>query len=371
MNLSFSEEQEDLRRTIRRFLEQKSPVSEVRRLMDTTEGYDAALWSQMATELGLQSLIIPEQYGGSGYTYIELAVVFEEMGRALLCAPYFSTVAMAANVILLSEDEIAKAELLPGIADGSTIATLALAEDSGSWSLESIGCSAANSNGVWHIRGHKNFVIDGHVADLVIVAARTEAGLGLFAVDKSAPRFDYTRIVTLDPTRKLARMEFSGTPARLIGREGGGTEALSNTLHRAAVANALEQVGAAQRCMEMSVEYAKVRTQFGRPIGSFQAIKHKCADMLLDVESAKSAAYYAAWLVAENSDDLPAIASMAKAYCSDAFFRTAAENIQVHGGIGFTWEHDAHLYFRRAKASEILLGDPTYHRELLARCIEF
>jgi alkylation response protein AidB-like acyl-CoA dehydrogenase len=213
------------------------------------------------------------------------------------------------------------------------------------------------------------FVLDGHVANLLVVAARTPAGLGLFAVEGDAPGLTRTPLATMDQTRKQARLELAGTPGRLIGADGGASAGLSRTLDLAAVALAAEQVGGAQRCLDMSVEYAKERVQFGRPIGSFQAIKHKCADMLLEVESAKSAAYYAGWAAAESSDELPVVASLAKAYCSDAYFHAAAENIQIHGGIGFTWEHDAHLYFKRAKSSELLLGDPTYHRELLAQRI--
>jgi alkylation response protein AidB-like acyl-CoA dehydrogenase len=193
--------------------------------------------------------------------------------------------------------------------------------------------------------------------------------VSLFAVEGDASGLTRTPLSTMDQTRKQARLEFSGTPARLIGGEGAAAGALARTLDLAAVALAAEQVGGAQRCLDMSVEYAKTRIQFGRPIGSFQAIKHKCADMLLEVESAKSAAYYAGWAAAEDSDELPVVASLAKSYCSEAYFHAAAENIQIHGGIGFTWEHDAHLYFKRAKSSELLLGDPSYHRELLAQRI--
>jgi alkylation response protein AidB-like acyl-CoA dehydrogenase len=369
MNLTFNDEQEELRASVRRFLVEKAPMSEVRRVMDTAAGYNADVWSQMADQLGLQGLIIPAEYGGAGFTYVELAVVLEEMGRALLCSPFFATIAMAANAILLSEDEKAKRDVLPGIANGSTIATLAVAEDDGSWDVDSVQCRAIHTEDGWQLEGHKSFVVDGHIADLILVAARSDAGIGLFAIEADTEGFERTTMMGLDPTRRLARMEFSDSPCRLVGVDGGARESLSRTLDRAAIANSLEQVGAAQRCLEMSVDYAKVRIQFGRPIGSFQAIKHKCADMLLDVESAKSAAYYAAWLVALNSEEVAPVASMAKAYCSDAYFRTAAENIQVHGGIGYTWEHDAHLYFRRAKASELLLGDPVFHRELLAQRI--
>jgi alkylation response protein AidB-like acyl-CoA dehydrogenase len=369
VNFAFSEEQEELRRSVRRFLEDKSPESEVRRLMETTEGYDPAVWDQMAQQLGLQGLAIPEEYGGSGYGYVELVVVLEEMGRALLCAPYFSTVALAANALLSSGDDAAKKEFLPGIAAGSTIATLAFTEDSGRWDEAGITMTATKAGDGYTLDGHKSFVLDGHTANLLLVAARTGAGVSLFAVDGNASGLTRTPLSTMDQTRKQARLEFSGTPARLVGSEGSGWNALSKTLDLAAVALAAEQVGGAQKVLEMSVEYAKVRVQFGRPIGSFQAIKHKCADMLLEVESAKSAAYYAGWAASEDSDELPVVASLAKAYCSDAYFHAAAENIQIHGGIGFTWEHPAHLYFKRAKSSELLFGDPTYHRELLAQRI--
>ena len=368
MNFAFSEEQEELRKSVRRFLDSKSPETEVRRLMETTEGYDEKVWSQMGQELGLQGLAIPEEYGGSGYTYVELIIVLEEMGRALLAAPYFSTI-LAANALLTSGDDAAKKELLPGIAAGDTIATLAITEDNGRWDLDAVSLAAKKSGDGYTLDGHKMFVIDGHTAGLIIVAAKTDAGLSLFAVEGDASGLTRTPLSTMDQTRKQARLEFSGTPARLIGTDGGAEAGLLKTLDLAAVALAAEQVGGAQKCLDMSVEYAKVRVQFGRPIGSFQAIKHKCADMLLEVESAKSAAYYAGWAAADDSEELPVVASLAKAYCSDAYFHAAAENIQIHGGIGFTWEHPAHLYFKRAKSSELLLGDPTYHRELLAQRI--
>jgi alkylation response protein AidB-like acyl-CoA dehydrogenase len=369
VNFAFSEEQEELRRTVRAFLEQKSPSAEVRRLMETEEGYDPAVWEQMGSQLGLQGLAIPEEYGGSGYSYVELIVVLEEMGRALLAAPYFSTVALAANAILHSGDDAAKKELLPGIASGDTIATLAMTEDNGRWDAEGITATATKSGDGYTIDGHKMFVLDGHTANLIIVAAKTGDNVSLFTVAGDADGLTRTALATMDQTRKQARLEFSGTPAKLLGTEGEGWPVLSRVLDLAAVALAAEQVGGAQMCLDMSVDYAKVRVQFGRPIGSFQAIKHKCADMLLEVESAKSAAYYAGWAAAELNDELPTVASLAKAYCSDAYFHAAAENIQIHGGIGFTWEHDAHLYFKRAKSSQLLLGDPTYHRELLAQRI--
>jgi len=369
MNFAFSEEQEELRKVVKDFLNAKSSEAAVREQMETERGFDPAVWSQMAEQLGLQGLIIPEEFGGSGFSYVELIVVLEEMGRRLLCAPYFSTVILAANTLLHSGDDAAKAEYLPGIASGETIATLAFTEQNGRWDEQGITIEATGSGDSWTITGEKMYVLDGHTADLILVAARTGAGVSLFAVDGGASGVTRTPLSTMDQTRKQARVQFDATPARLIGTEGGGWDVLSRVLDLAAVALAAEQVGGAQECLEMAVQYAKDRVQFGRPIGSFQAIKHKCADMLLEVESAKSAAYYAGWCASELNDELPSVASLAKSYCSEAYFHTTAENIQIHGGIGFTWEHPAHLYFKRAKSSELLFGDPTYHRELLAQRI--
>jgi alkylation response protein AidB-like acyl-CoA dehydrogenase len=369
MNFAFSEEQEELRRIVRQFLESKSSEAEVRRLMETTEGYDPAVWSQMANELGLQSLVIPEEFGGQGFSYVELVVVLEEMGRRLLCAPYFSTVALATNLLLHAGDDAAKKELLPGIAAGDTIATVAFTEESGRWDEAGITMEAAASTDGFKLNGTKMFVLDGHTANVVLVAARTGAGVSVFQVAGDAAGLTRTPLATMDQTRKQAKLEFNDVGAKLIGTDGAGWAAIERMLDLAAVALAAEQVGGGQFVLEMAVQYAKDRVQFGRPIGSFQAIKHKCADMLLEVESAKSAAYYAGWCAAELNDELPSVASLAKAYCSEAYFHAAAENIQIHGGIGFTWEHPAHLYFKRAKSSELLFGDPTYHRELLAQRI--
>ncbi|MEI2654212.1 MAG: acyl-CoA dehydrogenase family protein [Microthrixaceae bacterium] len=369
MNFAFSEEQEELRKVVRDFLNAKSSEATVRELMETDSGYDAAVWSQMGEQMGLQGLIIPEEFGGSGYSYVELIVVLEEMGRRLLCAPYFATVALAANTLLHSGDDAAKAEYLPGIASGETIATLAFTEANGKWDESGITLEASGSGSDYTLTGEKMYVLDGTIANLILVAAKTAGGVSLFAVQGDASGLTREGLSTMDQTRKQARLTFDATPAKLIGTEGGGWAVLSQVLDLAAVALAAEQVGGAQECLEMAVQYAKDRVQFGRPIGSFQAIKHKCADMLLEVESAKSAAYYAGWCASELNDELPSVASLAKSYCSEAYFHTTAENIQIHGGIGFTWEHPAHLYFKRAKSSELFLGDPTYHRELLAQRI--
>jgi alkylation response protein AidB-like acyl-CoA dehydrogenase len=369
VNFVFSGEQDELRKSVRRFLDDKSSEIEVRRLMDTVDGYEPAVWKQLTEQMGLVGLAIPEKYGGSGFSYVELIVVFEEMGRALLCAPYFSTVALAANLLLASGDESAKADYLPALASGEKIGTVALAEATGRWDEAGVSMAATRSDNGWLLDGEKSFVTDGHLADVVLVAARTNAGVSIFAVDKGAIGFAATPLATLDQTRKQAKLSFANTPARLIGSDGGGWTALAKMLDLAAVALAAEQVGGAQQVLDVTVQYAKDREQFGQPIGSFQAIKHKCADMLLEVESARSAAYYAGWVAADDDDELPVVASLAKAYCSEAYFHAAAESIQIHGGIGFTWEHPAHLYFKRAKSSELLFGDASYHRELLAQRI--
>jgi alkylation response protein AidB-like acyl-CoA dehydrogenase len=369
VNFAFNDEQEELRATTRKFLEDKSSEAAVREQMETEAGYDEAVWRQMGEQMGLQGLVIPEELGGSGYGYIELIVILEEMGRSLLCAPFFSTVVLAGNTLVHCGDEAAQKDYLPGIAAGETIATLAFTEENGRWDAEGIGATATADGDAWKLDGTKMYVLDGHTASLLIVAARTDAGVSLFAVEGDAAGLTRTALSTMDQTRKQAKVELVDVPGRLIGTDGAGWSVLDRVLDLAAVALAAEQVGGAQKCLEMAVEYAKDRVQFGRPIGSFQAIKHKCADMLLEVESAKSAAYYAGWCAAELNDELPSTASLAKAYCSEAYFHAAAENIQIHGGIGFTWEHPAHLYFKRAKSSELLFGDPTYHRELLAQRI--
>jgi alkylation response protein AidB-like acyl-CoA dehydrogenase len=365
VNFAFSDEQEELRRTVRRFLEERSPESEVRRLMDTDDGFDRDVWDQLSSQLSLPGLAIPEEYDGAGFGYVDLAVVFEEMGRALFCGPYFATVALAANTLLHSPDETARKDYLPAIARGETIATLAVTEADGAWREASIAATARPVADGWLLTGTKDFVVDGHVADLLLVVATTDAGPSLFAVDAGAVGVSRELLHTLDETRKLARITLSDTPGRLIGADGDGWPVVERVLDLASVALALESVGGAQRCLEMAVDYAKVRVQFGRPIGSFQAVKHRCADMLVEVEGAKSAAYYAAWCAAALNDELPVGASLAKAYCTEAYAHAAADNIQVHGGIGFTWEHPAHLYLKRAKSSELLLGDPAMHRDRL------
>ncbi len=370
MNFGFSEEQEELRKMVRRFLEEKSPETEVRRLMATPEGYDPNVWELMAKELALQGLGIPEQFGGQGFGPVELYVVFEEMGAALFCSPYFSTVALAANAVLFVGNDDDKATYLPGIASGETIATVALTDDTGNWDLSATSATATPKGDGFELNGVVNYVTDGNLASIIFVPAKTAKGLSLFALKGDAKGVSRTALATMDQTRKQSRIELHDASATLVGTEGEALGGLTTMLQVAESALAAEQVGGAQRVLNNAVDYAKTRVQFGRPIGSFQAIKHKCADMLLDVESAKSAAYYAAWASQELNDELPIAASLAKSFCSEAYFHCAAENIQIHGGIGFTWEHHAHLYFKRAKSSELFLGDPAYHRELLAQHLD-
>jgi alkylation response protein AidB-like acyl-CoA dehydrogenase len=301
-----------------------------------------------------------------GLAIAEQAIVLEELGAALYGGPYLASAVLAAQALLASTDEAARRDLLPAIASGETIATLAFTEDDGSWDPGTIRLSAATAGGDWRLDGHKSFVLDGGSAGLILVLARADGALSLFAVEAGAPGLGIAVLPTLDQTRKLARLEFDGVPARLIGSPGDAAAVMDRVLDLAAVALAAEQLGGAQRALDMAVEYSRVRHQFGRPIGSFQALKHRMADLLLEVESLRSAVNYAAAAVADGSAEVPVVASLVKAYASETYFHVAAENIQVHGGIGFTWEHDAHLYFKRAKSSELFLGDASYHRERLA-----
>jgi len=375
MKLAVSAEQTDLRDSVRRFLADRAPMSRVRELMQTPDGTDPKVWEQAGSQLGLPGIAIPEEYGGAGFSFAEQAIVLEELGAALYGGPYLASAVLAATALLSAADEQARRDLLPGIASGQTVATLAFTEDDGSWDPGAIRLTASRDAGAgagqdgWVLDGHKSFVLDGHTADLVLVVAAAEAGLSLFAVAAGAAGLHRRALPTLDETRRLARLEFASVPARLVGAAGQAGAAAARTLDVAAIALAAEQLGGAERALDMAVGYAKTREQFGRAIGSFQAIKHRCADLLLEVECLRSAVRYAAAAVAEDSAEVPALAALTQAYASDVFFHVAAENIQIHGGIGFTWEHDAQLYFKRAKASELFLGDAAYHRERLAQRI--
>jgi alkylation response protein AidB-like acyl-CoA dehydrogenase len=368
MAFGTSEEQEELRASVHRFVTDRAPLSRVRELMNAGE-IDRDFWSQAGAQLGLQGIAIPEEYGGSGFTFGEQAIVLEELGAGLSGGPSLPSAVLAAYALLASPDEGARQEFLPGIASGETIATLAFTEEDGSWDPANIRLTAAKSGDGWVLDGHKSFVLSGAEATLFLVVAIADGGLSLFAVDAAASGLTATALPTLDQTRNLARLDFDAVPARLIGSAGDGTAIMDRVLDVAAIALAAEQLGGAQHALDITVDYTKTRHQFGRPIGSFQALKHRMADLLMEVESLRSAVSYAASAVAEGSDEVPALASLLKAYASETYFHVAAEMIQMHGGIGFTWEHDAHLFFKRAKSTELFLGDGAYHRERLAQRI--
>ncbi len=372
MKFSFSSEQDEFRTNLRRFLTDRSPTKEVRRLMETDAGWDRDAWRAMNQELGLTAVRIPEEYGGHGFGFGELCIVLEEMGRACMCAPYFATTVLAAGAILNAGTDAQKQALLPGIAAGDTIATLASAEDNGRWDGASTTLTATPSGGGYTLNGHKSFVIDGHTADLIVVLARApgssgDSGLSFFTVSGDAAGLTRSVLNTMDPTRKMARLTFDGVEATLLGEAGGAAEPFARTMTEAVVCLSNEMVGGAARLREDSTAYAVMRVQFGRSIASFQSMKHKLADMLLEVELAKSTAYFAAAALDDGDADAAASASLTKALASDTYMQTAVHAVQIHGGIGFTWDNDTHLWFKRAKSSEVLFGDAHLHRELMMR----
>lgn len=360
MEFVFTEEQDQFRDVLARFLTDKSPTTAIRALMDDERGYDPAVWSQLCEELGLTGIHIPEAYGGAGYGPVELGVVMEEQGRALLCAPYLASAVMAGTALLLGGTDQQKQALLPGIANGSTIAALAISEKAGLWSEDDITLTAIPNGDGWVLNGKKRFVVDGQNADHLIVAGRTDEGVSLFSVNGSASGLTRAAMPAMDPTRKLAEITFADTPAQLLGTD--GTAPLEAIYNAVLIAFASEQIGGAQAMLDAAVDYAKLRVQFGRMIGSFQGLKHRFADLMVEVELAKAAAYQAAQHLAAG-EDASEYASLAKAAASDVFLLAAKECIQFHGGIGFTWENDTHLWFKRAKSAEVFLGTPAEHRE--------
>jgi alkylation response protein AidB-like acyl-CoA dehydrogenase len=363
-----SVEHAELRATVRRFLDDRAPEAEVRRVIDTDPGYDFELWKQMAGQLGLHGLGLPEAYNGAGYGPEETAIVFEELGRALVPSPFLATVGLAAALLLAIGDEEANRRYLPLISSGELVATVAVAEKSGSWQPGDLReVTASKCNGTWRLYGEKGIVLSADSAGLLLVVVTAQAGTSVYAVDPAVAGVTVVRLSALDLTRRQSKVRFDGAPATLVGGHGTAGPAVASMLDSASIALAAEQAGAAGRLMRMSVDYAMLRHQFGRPIGAFQAIKHKLAEMALDVERMDSVVRHAATTAATGSPEVPVIAAVAKVFCSEAFFRVAADTIQVHGGIGFTWEHPAHLYFRRAKSSEYLLGSPAQHREILLR----
>jgi alkylation response protein AidB-like acyl-CoA dehydrogenase len=366
-----TEELDSLRESVRGFLARRSPSAEVRRLMDTEQGFDPVVWAELAEQLGLPALAIDEEYGGAGYGPVEQGVVLEEAGRALCCLPYFSTAVLAAQVLQQVADQAAKRDLLPGIASGLTRATAAFAERSWYQGLRHPETTAlTGGGGTWVLNGHKTLVLDGHTADLLLVTAATRRGTSLFAVDATEVGVRRTVLPVLDLTRKQADVTMVNVRGRLVGIEGSVVDGLTRATDLALIGLAAEQVGGADRCLQMIVEYLKVRTQFGRLLGSFQALKHRCADLAVQVHSARALADAAA-AAAANQDwpQVSVLASLAKATCSEVYAHASAENVQLHGGIGFTWEHDAHLHFKRARTAQYLFGEPSYHRERAAQGI--
>ena len=368
MDFGFSEEQELLRQSTADFLSKECPMTYVRQMMEDERGHSEELWKKMA-DLGWMGLIYPEEFGGSGLNMVDLVVVLEEMGKVVAPGPFFSTVCLGGLAILEAGNAEQKQKYLPGIAAGTTKATLAVLEEDARWDEKGVKLQARRGKNNYSLSGVKLFVPDAHVADLIVCVARTTEGPTLFVVDRQQAGVSATQLKTMDQTRRLNEVRFDKVRVNadaVLSAPGKGWEAVSRILDRGKVALCAEMCGG-QKVLDMTVEYAKMREQFGRPIGSFQAIQHKCANMLVQVESAKSATYYAAWAVANDAPEAPLAAAMAKAYCSDAYRQVTAEGIQVHGGIGFTWEHDIHIYFKRAKGSEVTFGDATWNRELVAQ----
>jgi alkylation response protein AidB-like acyl-CoA dehydrogenase len=367
MELELSDEQRALRDAARAFLEREAPISYARAMLEDERGWREDVWRRMA-ELGWTALPFPEEVGGIGQGFVALSILLAEMGRVVLPGPYFSTVVLAGHAILDAGSEAQRKEWLPRIAAGELTAAFAFEEDPPSYDEAAVRCAATPDGAGWRLRGEKRFVIDAASAERLVVAARAEDGVGLYLVARDDPAVAVAPVRTMDGTRRVAHVRLDGPAAERLGD--GGWPAVRRVLDRACVALAAELLGAAERVLERSVAYAKERVQFGRPIGSFQAVKHRLADMAVEVESLRNAVAYAAWAVERDHPDAPLAASMAKAYGSDAARRITASGIQVHGGIGFTWEHDMHLYFKRAKASEAAFGSADWHRERIARLLE-
>jgi alkylation response protein AidB-like acyl-CoA dehydrogenase len=376
MDFGFNQEQELLRATARKFFESECTSEFVRARMAEPAGVTDQFWAKLA-EQGWLGLIYPEEYGGAGLGFVDLTVLMEEMGRAVMPGPFFSTVLLGGLAILEAGSAAQKKEWLGKIAAGETKATLAFTEPNARWDAAAVTVTAREAGGRFTLSGTKLFVLDAHLADVLVVVARTregqraDEGLSLFLVPR-AHGVDVKLLPTMDQTRKLCEVTFNDVTVSadaLLGPKDNAWAPLSRVLDRATVALCAEMCGGAQRVLDMTTEYAKIRVAFGKPIGSYQGVKHKAADMLVEIENAKSLTYYAAWAMDENVPEAPLAASMAKAYVSDAFRKAAGAGIQLHGGIGFTWEHDLHLYFKRAKSSEFTFGDATWHRERVAQLI--
>ncbi|KAB2346645.1 acyl-CoA dehydrogenase [Actinomadura rudentiformis] len=361
-----TEEQQELAASVRDFLAGTAPMAKVREIAESSAPYDPDVWARMTGELDLAALAVPESLGGAGAGHAEVAVVMEELGAALAPSPYLASAVLAVNVLLESGDETAIKDLLPGIATGTTVATFAIPI------LGEPIPGARKSSGGYELSGPAPRVLSGADADLILLAATLvdevsdgDGPIAIFAVESGASGLTRTPLTTLDLTRPQATLTFDATPARQIGPDD-ASEVISRVLDLASVALAAEQLGGLRRCLDTIVEYAKLRVQFGRFVGSFQGVKHKLADMHCTLEQAESIVRYAAWTADESPDELPVAAALAQSYLGRAYFQVAKDHLLLHGGIGFTWEHDAHLYYKRAKSSELLLGPPRHHRARLA-----
>jgi alkylation response protein AidB-like acyl-CoA dehydrogenase len=377
MNFGFNDEQELLRSTARKFFDNEFPSMTVRTLMEDSSGMTPELWKKLA-EQGWLGLIAPEEHGGMALGIVDLVVLLEEMGRAVVPGPFFSTVLLGGLAILEAGNDAQKKAWLPKICSGDARATLAWMEPSAEMGAAGVTLQAAAKGSGFTLSGTKLFVHDAHTADVIVVAARTassqnpEEGISLFLVPKGMPGLAVTLLPTMDQTRKLCEVTLTNVALggdAIMGAPGAGWKPLARVIDRATVGLCAEMCGGAQKVLDMTVEYAKIRQAFGRPIGSYQGVKHRAADMLVDVENSKSITYYAAWAMDEGVPEGPLAVSMAKAYVSDAYRRVSGAGIQLHGGIGFTWEHDLHLYFKRAKGSEFTFGDATWHRERVAQLV--
>jgi alkylation response protein AidB-like acyl-CoA dehydrogenase len=368
MDFAFDADQELLRSSARAFLDQHCPPAVVRGLIDDTRGESETLWKEMA-HLGWLGLALPESAGGSGLGMVETAILLDELGRAACPGPYLGTM-LAAMAIAQAASPAQRERWLPAIAAGTARAAVALSEGGLDWRPEAVQTRAEPvPGGGFLLSGVKEFVAWAHVADLLLVPARSPDGISLFLVEPSSPNLAITPRPGMDPGTRWSAVRLDGAPVPaggVLGTPGRAAPLVAETLRRGAVGAAAEMLGAARRCLEMSVAYARVREQFGQPIGAFQAIRHRCAEMLLEVENAHAATYYAAWALDAGADDRETAASVAKAYVGDAARQVCGDAVQVHGGIGFTWEYDLHLYMKRQKALEVTYGDADYHRGLIA-----
>jgi alkylation response protein AidB-like acyl-CoA dehydrogenase len=368
MAVVLTAEQRELRSVVRAFFAERSAESHVREQMSSPTGLDTAAWKQLGEQLGVQGMAVPEAYGGSGFSHVDLGIVLEEAGGALYTGPLLSTV-LAAEAIVAAGDDGASADLLPRLAAEGAVGSIALLEQPGSWGSPRVTARAEQRGDAWYLTGRRQHVPDGAASDLVVTTAQTGDGVAMFVVETGAAGVTVETVPTMDQTRRQAHLIFDGAPARPLGRPGTADAAISRTLSAAAVYLAAEQVGGAARALEMSIEYSRTRHQYGRAIGSFQALKHLCADLATSLESARSAAYAGLEALDGSAADLPLTASAAKVFCSETYTAVTAACVQIHGAIGTTWEHPAHLYFKRAKSSALLFGSPARHRELLATAL--